>query len=155
MKSSMVHKKTINPVRKGMVFVKSLTMKKRILVADDDPSIRDIFGIILDKAGYEVDLKADATELLQNNFIVPDIFLIDKLLSGIDGLDVCRHLKNNPLTNSVPIIMVSASPDIGVLAAKAGADDFIEKPFEMSYLINVVERYTNPAKSKRAARKIL
>ena len=130
-------------------------MKKRILVADDDPSIRDIFQIILSKAGYEVDTKGDASEVLQNNFIIPDLFLIDKLLSGIDGLDVCRHLKNNPLTASIPVIMVSASPDIGILAAKAGADDFIEKPFEMNHLLNVIEGYINRDKTKRVFKKNL
>ena len=101
-------------------------MKRKILIADDDPGIRDIFQIVLVKAGYDIEVKDDASEIFGNNFRIPDLFLIDKLLSGVDGLDVCRFLKNNPQTNNIPVVMVSASPDIGVVALKAGADDFIE-----------------------------
>jgi DNA-binding response OmpR family regulator len=133
----------------GIVFVEKGTMKKRILIADDDAGIRDIFKIIFEKAGYEIDLKEDASDLLKNNFFLPDIFLIDKLLSGIDGLAICRYLKSNPKTCNIPVIMISASPDIGIQSAKAGADDFIEKPFDLNYLLEVVESNINRTKSKR------
>src|SRR6187399_1731755 len=121
--------KTINiPVNafKGITFVQRITMKHKILIADDDPEIRDIFKIILAKAGYDIEVKEDANEIFKNNFKIPDLFLIDKLLSGVDGLDVCRYLKNNPTTSNIPVVMVSASPDIGAMAVKAGADDFVE-----------------------------
>lgn len=124
-------------------------MKKRILIADDDPGIRDIFNIILAKAGYDIEIKDDANEIFKNKFSIPDLFLIDRLLSGVDGLDVCRYLKSNEQTSNIPVVMVSASPDIGVLAAKAGADDFIEKPFELSYLLKVIEQNIEQAKNER------
>ena len=123
-------------------------MKKKILLADDDPGIREVFSLILDKAGYSLELKADASEILKGEFTVPDLFLIDRLLSGIDGTDICRHLKSNPLTSHVPVIMISASPDIAAWSVKAGADDFIEKPFEMTHLLNMIEHYTNRDKTK-------
>lgn len=115
-------------------------MKKRILIADDDASLRDLFQIILEKAGYDIEIKEDANEIFENKFKVPDIFLVDKLLSGIDGLDICRYLKNNDKTNHIPVIMVSAMPNIGVSATDAGADDFIEKPFDVTHLLSVIER---------------
>ena len=133
-------KKTIEPNNKGMAFAQPLSMKRKILVADDDSSLRDIFKIILAKAGYDIELKEDANEIFKNKFEIPDLFLIDKLLSGVDGLEVCRYLKNNPSTSNIPVVMISASPDIAAAAAYAGADDFIEKPFEMSYLLQVIER---------------
>ena len=142
-------KKIIEPDDKGINFAQPLMMKKKILIADDDESIRDIFRIILEKAGYDLEIKEDAGEILKNNFTLPDIFLIDKLLSGVDGLDVCRHLKSNPTTSRIPIVMVSASPDIGTVALKAGADDFIEKPFELSYLLKVIERNINNRKKQK------
>lgn len=111
MKTTKREKKTIEPNRKGIVFAKTLPMRKRILIADDDPGIRDIFKLIFERYGYEIDLKEDATDLLKNNFFLPDVFLIDKLLSGADGLDICVRLKNNPMTRNIPVIMVSASPD--------------------------------------------
>jgi len=150
MKTTQRGKKIIEPGDKGMAFAKPLIMKQKILIADDDESIRDIFNIILAKAGYDIELKEDANEIFKNNFKIPDLFLIDKLLSGVDGLDVCRHLKNNPATSNIPVVMVSASPDIGAMAIKAGADDFVEKPFELSYLLKVIERNISNSKSKRS-----
>lgn len=152
MKTTRRGKKIIGPDDKGINFARRLIMKKKILIADDDESIRDIFRIVLEKAGYDLEIKEDAGEILTNNFTLPDIFLIDKLLSGVDGLDVCRHLKSNPNTSRIPIVMVSASPDIGTVALKAGADDFIEKPFELSYLLKVIERNISNSKNKRSLR---
>ena len=123
-------------------------MPAKILIADDDPGIRDIFNIILVKAGYDIEVKEDANELFKNNFEIPDLFLIDKLLSGVDGLDVCRYLKKNPATCDIPVVMVSASPDIGPNAIDAGADDFIEKPFDLAYLLKVIERNISHAKNE-------
>ena len=146
--------KSIEVSDKGINFAKPLTMKRKILVADDDPGIRDIFKIIFEKAGYCIEIKDDAEEVLRNNFTIPDIFLIDKLLSGYDGLDICRHLKNNPLTSHIPVIMVSASPDIGITAITAGADDFVEKPFDLKYLLNVIERNISRAKNEMQSRTV-
>ena len=129
-----------------MSFAQFLVMKKKILVADDDPGIRDIFKIIFERAGYSIELKEDGRDILKNNYTKPDLFLIDKQLSGMDGLDLCRHLKAQPLTKNIPVIIVSASPDIGLLAKNAGADDYIEKPFEMNYLLKFVERHLHPGK---------
>ena len=154
MKSSKMGRKMIEPDDKGMAFAKPLLMRHRILVADDDSSIRDIFNIILVRAGYDIEVKEDANEIFNNNFKIPDLFLIDKLLSGVDGLEVCRYLKDNPDTCNIPVVMVSASPDIGVSAIKAGADDFVEKPFELSYLLKVIERNIERTKNEKHLRTI-
>ena len=130
-------------------------MKHKILIADDDPGIRDIFKIILAKAGYDIEVIEDANEIFQSKFGIPDLFLIDRLLSGVDGLDVCRYLKSNEPTSEIPIVMVSASPDIGVLAANAGADDFVEKPFDLAYLLKVIERNISNAKNGEIKKKVL
>jgi len=142
-------KKIIEPSDKGINFAKPLVMKKKILIVDDDSGIRDIFKIIFERAGYDVDLKEDAADLLKNNFFVPDLFLIDKLLSGVDGLDICRYLKAHHKTAHIPVVMVSASPDIATQSLKAGADDFIEKPFDLNYLLQVVERNITNSRNKR------
>jgi DNA-binding NtrC family response regulator len=144
------NKDLTKPSDKGINFAKPLEMKKKILVADDDPGLRDIFKIILKRAGYDVQIVEDAREIFDNNFKVPDVFLIDKLLSGIDGSDVCRYLKNNPLTSHVSVVMISALPDIATSSIRAGANDFIEKPFDVNYLLQVIER--NIIKTKQAKR---
>jgi len=154
MRTTRRGKKIIGPDDKGMAFAQPLIMKHKILVADDDSSIRDIFNIILVRAGYDIEVKEDANEIFRNNFRIPDLFLIDKLLSGVDGLEVCHYLKNNPDTSDIPVVMVSASPDIGVSAIKAGADDFVEKPFDLAHLLKVIERNISNAKNKKLKKKV-
>ena len=116
-------------------------MVKRILVADDYPGIQDIFKIILESAGYMVEIISNGEYLLEDKYTVPDLFLLDKRLSGIDGIDICHHLKSRGTTAHIPVIMVSATPGIGTLSKKAGADDFIEKPFDIKHLLEMVKTY--------------
>jgi len=113
-------------------------MKKKILIVDDDPSILDILKIVFERAGYEVIIESDGQAILDNRYEIPDIILLDRFLSGIDGLDICRHLKNNLFTKHIPVIMVSASPDIAVTAKTAGANRFIEKPFEIAEILKCI-----------------
>ena len=87
--------------------------------------------------------KKNGEDLLKNKFTLPDVFLIDKQLSGYDGLDICRHLKNKGRTKNIPVIMISASPNIGSLSKEAGADAFIEKPFEIKDLLRLVNFYAD------------
>ena len=116
-------------------------MTKRILVADDDPGIQDIFRIILESSGYTVEIIANGEDLLSGKYTIPDIFLLDKRLSGIDGVDICHHLKSQETTAHIPVVMISANPGIGVLAREAGADDFIEKPFDIQHLLEMIKTY--------------
>ena len=113
---------------------------KQILIADDDPGIRDIFQILLKRAGYEVVLYSSGELLMKDEFELPDLFILDKQLSGIDGLEVCQHLKHKKRTKDIPVIVISASPYVSHLAKEAGADDFIEKPFKTKALIEVMEK---------------
>lgn len=104
-------------------------MRKKIIVVDDDPGVQDVFKIIFERAGYDIAIFPSGLSILENKFEQPDLFILDKQLSGVDGLDVCRHLKGSRDMEKIPVIMVSASPDIEKHAKAAGADDFIEKPF--------------------------
>ena len=116
-------------------------MKKKILITEDDPGLQDIFKIILEKAGYDVEIISNGNSLLKNKFRVPHLFLLDKQLSGMDGVDICRHLKKQKKTQNIPVIMISANPGIRAMAEDAGANAYIEKPFEKNYLLKIVEEY--------------
>jgi DNA-binding response OmpR family regulator len=116
---------------------------KHIILADDDTAMRDVFKIIFQRSGYSVTIYANAEALMKNEFALPDIFILDKQLSGVDGFDVCRYLKKQESTKNVPVLITSASPYIAEAAAEAGADAFIEKPFKMKELLNLVETILN------------
>jgi DNA-binding response OmpR family regulator len=116
---------------------------KQIIIADDDPGIRDIFQLILKRAGYGVTVYSNGEVLMENEFETPDLFILDKQLSGVNGLEVCRFLKNQVSTKDVPVIIISASPYIKQSMDTSGADDFIEKPFTIKALIELMEKHLN------------
>ena len=93
-------------------------MKKKVVVIEDDASIRDILQIILERAGYSVDDYQDGMAVMKGQVRCPDIFVIDRQLSGVDGLEICRQLRSQPATAKVPIIVLSATPGIENLGKK-------------------------------------
>ena len=113
----------------------------RILVLDDDPDIGIMIKIMLEYKGYSVILtdRADkAADIIRTNEI--NLLIMDMLLSGVNGTDVCTGLKQNSLTSSTPIMMISAHPNAKQICMDAGADDFISKPFDMQDLIARIDR---------------
>ncbi len=117
--------------------------KRKILIAEDDPGIGDIFEIIFTDAGYSVEIKCNGSDLIERNFELPDLFLIDKQLPGASGLDICRHLKSNSETMHIPVILASASPDLNLIYQDAGADGYIKKPFDITHLLDIVDKHIN------------
>ena len=116
--------------------------KKKILVADDDTAILEAITLILEDAGYDVNTTAnEQTETLVQKY-APDLILLDIWMAGMDGRVICKNLKSKKQTAHIPIILVSANRDTKKMAIEAGADDFIEKPFEMKYLLAKAKQYT-------------
>lgn len=112
--------------------------KKKILVVDDEEDILELLKYNLEKQGYEV-LQAmtgeETLELSQRK--TPDLIILDLMLPGLDGLEVCKILKREAGTTSIPIIMLTArgeEPDI-IVGLELGADDYITKPFSPGVLI--------------------
>ena len=120
-----------------------LALMKRILVADDNPAILDALKIMLEEASYEVETTVDGATARDMKRPFPDLLLLDIWMSGVDGRDVCKHLKSAPATKHIPIIMVSAAKDTEQIAKDSGADDFIAKPFQMDHLLATVARYVD------------
>ena len=116
-------------------------MKKKILVTEDDPGVQDAFRVIFERAGYDTTVFSSANPILNGAYELPDIFILDKQLSGVDGLDVCRFLKSQEHTRHIPVIIVSATPHIASLAIDAMADDFLEKPFRKHILLDIVAKH--------------
>jgi len=107
---------------------------KTILIADDDKAIVDSIAAILDISGYEVLKVQDGTSVLDAVKALPDLILLDIQMPGHNGQTVCRQLKRQASTKDIPVIIVSASMDVRLKAEQAGADDYLEKPFDMDVL---------------------
>jgi DNA-binding response OmpR family regulator len=120
-------------------------MEKVICIIEDDEGIQDVLRIILQRAGYVTSIFSDGQGIMENDYDVPDLFLIDKQLSGMDGLDICRHLKADHSTSSIPVIMMSAYPNIRQLSKESAADDFIEKPFLAQELLSIIKKNIAPS----------
>ena len=124
--------------------------KALILVLDDDPDICTMIKMVLDYYGHSA-MEADNEELAKNiissNHI--DLIIMDMLLSGADGTDIFRRLKQDMKTSSIPILMFSAHPTAKETCLAAGADDFISKPFEMSEMIGKVDFFLEQVRSEK------
>ena len=111
-----------------------------VLLMDDDQDICMMVEAILKFAGYKVASFSLPAQLEQTlNGFNPRMLLMDMLLSGTDGRDICRKLKTDPATSQIKIIMMSAHPDADKSCREAGADDFVSKPFDMDYFIGRVK----------------
>jgi two-component system alkaline phosphatase synthesis response regulator PhoP len=113
-------------------------LKGRILVVDDEPDILDLVKYNLDKEGYDVSSVLTGEEALQiTQKIHPDLILLDLMLPGLDGLEVCKTLKKQADTSEIPIIMLTAKGEESdvVTGLEIGADDYISKPFSPKVLI--------------------
>ncbi|HJP65645.1 MAG TPA: response regulator transcription factor [Actinomycetota bacterium] len=110
-------------------------MNERILLVEDDPSIREIAALGLTKAGFKVTAVGDGREgLLQFRHDPFDLLLLDVMLPSLDGLEICREVRKD---SSIPIVMLTARTDTTdvVVGLELGADDYVTKPFEMAELV--------------------
>lgn len=112
--------------------------KNRILVVDDEKDILELISFNLEKEGYGVVLAETGEEALKAaHSSSPDLVILDLMLPSIDGLEVCRRLKQNEETRKIPVLMLTAkSEDSDIISGlELGADDYITKPFSPKVLI--------------------
>jgi two-component system phosphate regulon response regulator PhoB len=111
---------------------------KSILVVEDEDDIRELLRYNLAKEGYQVSCSASGEEALKTVRVsLPDLVLLDLMLPGVDGLEVCRSLKQAPQTRNLPIIMLTAKGEEADIVAglELGADDYVTKPFSLRVLL--------------------
>ncbi len=117
--------------------------KEVILVVDDEEDIRELVELNLSREGYQIlpcDTGERALELVRSG--KPDLVVLDLMLPGVDGLEVCRRLKANPDTSHIPIVMLTAKGEEADIVAglELGADDYVTKPFSGKVLAARVRR---------------
>jgi DNA-binding response OmpR family regulator len=119
----------------------------KVLVIDDDPDVRTVMNVLMTKQGYKVETafnREDALSKLEG--FQPSVILLDVLLSGTDGRELCREIKANDDLKSVPVIMVSAHPGAAENINNYGADDFISKPINTQVLLEKLDKLVNVPK---------
>lgn len=129
-------------IRQFQVDVLRLISKKRVYVVEDDLSTLFALNTILENAGYDVILSHSGLRLLEKGLPATDLFILDKRMPDIDGLDVCSHLRQQEATRNIPIVMISATRDFKQKALSAGVNDCLEKPFQMDQLLGLVAKHT-------------
>ena len=131
--------------------------KEKILVVDDEEDILDLVRYNLEKEGYEVYCMETGEEAIEAaRKMKPDLMLLDLMLPGVDGLEVCKNVKYDSETSCIPIIMLTAKGEESdiVTGLELGADDYISKPFSPKVLIarvRAVLRKYQPKKEKDVA----
>lgn len=112
--------------------------KGRILVVDDEEDILELVKYNLEREGYLVDCVETGEEAIERAIAIrPDGILLDLMLPGVDGIEVCRELRKNPDTRTIPIIMMTAKGEESdvVSGLEVGADDYVPKPFSTKVLV--------------------
>jgi two-component system response regulator MtrA len=107
----------------------------RILVVDDDAALAEMLGIVLEAHGFEASFVADGARALRAfRDVAPDLVLLDLMLPGIDGIEVCRQIREH---SGTPIVMLTAKSDTADIVAglEVGADDYVVKPFTPAELV--------------------
>jgi DNA-binding response OmpR family regulator len=108
-------------------------MGKRIHIIEDDPVVMSLLLASLKKRGFEVNGSHDAYHVfdLAENF--PDLFILDVVLPGLNGFEVCKWIKSQD--HKIAVMFLSATPGLKALASDAGADEYLEKPFQFEALL--------------------
>ena len=113
---------------------------QKILIIDDDPDILDLLSYLLLAEGYQIIASLHGTEADMLQEILPDLVLLDIRLHGVvkAGARICLRIKTNIYTRNIPVILVSAEPDIESIAKYCYADDYISKPFNIHDFLSKV-----------------
>src|SRR5262250_3395761 len=127
-------------------------MTHKILVVEDEPDVVELITFNLKQSGFDVSAVGDGAEALRKaRAVSPNLILLDLMLPEVDGLEVCKMLRRDPATASIPIIMLTAkATEIDkILGLELGADDYITKPFSPRELVLRVKKLLHRGEAAR------
>lgn len=126
--------------------------QKVILVVDDSKTVRNIMALILRSLGHRAVMVSSALEALSTlTTLLPDLIFLDITLPGMDGLDVCKIIKDNKTLKHVPVVMLSGNDEVfdKVIGRLAGAADYLTKPFEPETIVKCIETHCGARRQTR------
>lgn len=115
--------------------------KETIVIADDDPAILEAMKLMLELFNFNVETVSDGMVVSKLMSVQPRLLFLDIWMSGVDGREVCKTIKNLDATKNIPVVMISASCNLKDSIKETGADDFLAKPFEMNELLSKINKY--------------
>jgi PleD family two-component response regulator len=144
--TDLLHQHNIQYVNEGE-WESDTAMARRIMVVDDQEGALTLIGIMLERGGFEVVKARDAysaLDLLKN--VNPDLIILDVMMPGMDGIELCRQLRADSATQTTPILLLSARHDNESVAKgmKAGADDYLSKPILHHDLLTKIHDVLGP-----------
>jgi CheY-like chemotaxis protein len=115
---------------------------RRLLIVDDDPDHLLVAKLILGRRGYEVHTLKSCDELINKiRVLQPDLIFMDHTMPLMTGVEATRLIKSDAKCGHIPVIYFSSREDIKALAAQAGADDWLSKPFKLDDLVSIAEKF--------------
>ena len=127
-----------------------MTKKGTVLIADDEATIRTAIATLLDRDGFNIVLATDGPDAVQKacGELLPDVVMLDVMMPGMNGFDVCRHLKTNPRTAPIPVLLLTRLSDreARIKGVECGANDFLTKPPDA---LDLMLRVRNALNNKR------
>ncbi len=125
--------------------------KNKILIVEDEVALTEVLTYNLQREGYEVAVAKEGREgLRKGQMLLPDLVILDLMLPGLGGLDICRELRASPRTANIPILMLTAKAEETdqIVGFAVGADDYVTKPFSVKVLLQrikvLLRRAANP-----------
>ena len=112
--------------------------RNTILVVEDDEALKNAYGTMLTGAGYNVIASSDTEVMDHVRQHKPDLIILDAKLNVVSGKDICSELKSQPATKEIPIIVISGYPEAVRYVKDFGADEFVLKPFEVPYVLDLI-----------------
>lgn len=137
----------LDEISRRMEFAEDRLTGKRILVVDDSPTVRKLISGKLEKSGHMVECASDgveALEMIENS--LPDLVLLDITMPRMDGYEVCKQIRSNPLAKNLPVVMISGKDGFfdKVRGRMAGSTGYVTKPFGPETLMKALETYLLP-----------
>ena len=118
-----------------------MTLKK-VFIFDDNTDILELCTLILEDAGYEIKTSATSNDIVaQVSAYMPDLIFMDNWLPDVGGIEATQELKGHPELKHIPVIYFSANNDVKALSERAGADNYLPKPFDIHALEEMVNSY--------------
>lgn len=121
-------------------------MDARICIVEDDQDARFLLEANLTRSGYNLEIFSSGYPILAKEEQWPKLFILDIELPGINGLEICKWIKAQPHTKNIPVLFVSASPGLEILANNVHADAYLPKPIKIPDLLEKINFCLNKAK---------